>query len=136
MTVNLLPTNMDILNETHNIIESELYNRIDEELERTTVISNEITIISEMRITYLVPNSSSLLFNKIKHRKKETININSPIEFSYIIDYSNNKHECVICLDEIDKDIFKTNCSHTFCSGCIERWLTININCTLLPFKR
>lgn len=127
--MNLLPINMDILDEPYNIVEEELYNRIDEELERATVISNQITIISEMRITYLEPRSSSLLFNNIKYRKKERVNINSPTEFSYIIDYSNKKHECSICLDEKDKDIFKTNCGHTFCSGCMERWLTTNINC-------
>ena len=129
MTVNLLPTNMDVLNEPYDIFEEEQYDRIDEELERATVISSRITIISEMRITCLVPRSSSLLFNNIKNRIKERVNINSPTEFSYIIDYSSKKHECSICLDEKDKDIFKTNCGHIFCSGCMERWLKTNINC-------
>ena len=39
--------------------------------------------------------------------------------------------ECAICYQENKDSCFTTECNHTFCQGCITKWLLTNNNCPL-----
>ena len=39
--------------------------------------------------------------------------------------------ECVICLDSLPADFYRTTCNHLFHEECIEQWLTQHTTCPL-----
>ncbi|XP_050521912.1 E3 ubiquitin-protein ligase Iruka-like [Daktulosphaira vitifoliae] len=38
---------------------------------------------------------------------------------------------CPICLDELNIEIHVTTCIHTFCKGCIKKWIKIHGTCPI-----
>lgn len=43
--------------------------------------------------------------------------------------------ECAICYQENKDSCFTTRCNHTFCQGCMTKWLLTNNNCPLCRTK-
>ena len=41
------------------------------------------------------------------------------------------KNECIICLDDVEKEWRKLECTHSYHKQCIEEWILVSAKCPL-----